>query len=367
MMNKNVNSHRLPKTAIPIIRLLVLMSLVCLCSADEFELKTGELPPLTKGAWTVVVIPDTQGYTSLRRGREENVKVLDQMFAWMAENKESRNLQVALHVGDMTAKNQPEEWVKIRGSYRQLDGVLPYVVCVGNHDERPTNRKALINEHFKISQNPLNQGFFVASYEEGKLENACYEQENNGQKFLFLALEFAPRDAVLEWANDIIKERPDHRVFITVHEYISEKSRLIRKDGRPAPEVSDKEQYLRRFGRALKINFGVDLKRKLIDPNPNVEFLTCGHYGCQKFDDEGKLIYDRQELATAHRSDPRETGAAFHAMLFNAQWIRSGGDGWMLLLEFQPDNKTVQVRTYSPHLKAYRVGPEYHYVLHRKE
>lgn len=362
-----MNNQRTQPVLAPFFRLLAMVWLASSCPADEFEQKTGKLPPLTKGAWTVVVVPDTQGYTSLRRGREENIKVLDQTFAWMAENKEARNLQVVLHVGDMTAKNQPEEWRKIRKTYQQIDGVLPYVVCVGNHDEKPTLRNALINEHFKISQNPLNQGFFVSSYEEGKLENACYVLENNGQKFLFLALEFAPRDDVLEWANKQIKQRPDHRVFITVHEYISEKSRLLSKDGRPVPEVADKEGYLRRFGRALRINFGVDLKRKLIDPNPNVEFLTCGHYGCQAFNETGELVYDRQELATAHRSDPRDKGAAFHAMLFNAQWIRSGGDGWLLLLEFHPDNQTVQIRTYSPYLKAYRTGHEYDYVLRRSQ
>ena len=76
-------------------------------------------------------------------------------------------------------------------------------------------------------------------------------------------------------------------------------------------------------------------------------------------------VFDSQELATAHRSDPRDDGLTFHAMLFNAQWMRTGGDGWILLLEFQPDNQTVQLRTYSPYLNAWRTGPEYDYVLDR--
>jgi hypothetical protein len=39
-----------------------------------------------------------------------------------------------------------------------------------------------------------------------------------------------------------------------------------------------------------------------------------------------------------------------HQLLFNAQWAPQGGDGWLRLLEFQPDGKTIEVKTYSPHL-----------------
>ena len=53
-------------------------------------------------------------------------------------------------------------------------------------------------------------------------------------------------------------------------------------------------------------------------------------------------------------------------MLFNAQWAPRGGHGWLRLLEFQPDGRTVRVRTFSPHLartsedpsKAWRRTPD---------
>ena len=40
-------------------------------------------------------------------------------------------------------------------------------------------------------------------------------------------------------------------------------------------------------------------------------------------------------------------------MMFNAQregggWNGNGGDGWLRILEFLPDGKTVQVKTFSP-------------------
>lgn len=167
---------------------------------------------------------------------------------------------------------------------------------------------AHLNEHFKIQDNALNKEFFVASFEKDELENAYYVLEQNGQKLLFMALEFLPRDEVVRWANEIIKRHPDHRVFLTVHEYISEKSRLLRDDGLAIPEEAE---YLRRLGEAGHINCGVDIKRKLIDPNPNVEFLVCGHYGCQVANAVGQVVFDKQEIATAHRSDPRDSDLGY--------------------------------------------------------
>lgn len=336
-----------------------------LSAKDPFQLHEESLPPLPEGGWSVVVVPDTQVYTSTRKDREENIKILEGMFDWMTANAESRNIKAVLHVGDMTSRNEPEEWEKIRNCYQRIDGVLPYVLCLGNHDEKPGKRSAHLNEYFSLDDNPLNKGFFVTSFEKGHLENTCYSLEQNGQKYLFLALEFAPRDVVVEWADRMIKNHYDHKVIIVVHEYLSEKSRWENEDGVAIPEESTKEMYLKRYAPAKGINMGVDLKRKLIDSNPNVEFLVNGHYGGHTYNEEGKLVYDNQELATAHTSISRKDGSSFHAMLFNAQWIRNGGDGWLLLLEFQPDNKLVQVRTWSPYLNAYRTGPEYDFVIDR--
>lgn len=334
-------------------------------SAADFELIKGELPDLPKSAWTTVVIPDTQNYT--RKDNKDNIKILNQMFDWMAENKDARNIKVVVHVGDMTRGNEPEEWVKIRNSYKKIDGILPYVVCVGNHDSIRGQRTGPLDDYFKIDENPLNREFFVGSFEKNELENAYYIFEQNGQKYLYLSLEYGARDEVVEWADKVIKRHPDHHIFFTVHEFLTEKSRLLSKDGKPALGAKQIDRYHREQGNDSKgINSPIDLKHKLIDPNPNVEFLVNGHCSALRLNDDGTLERAREEMATAHLSSPKEKGLTFHAMLLNAQWFENGGDGWLMLLEFQADNKTVHVRTYSPYLKAYRTGPEYDYILHRQ-
>ncbi|MCH2209613.1 MAG: hypothetical protein MK132_27660, partial [Lentisphaerales bacterium] len=159
--------------------------------------------------------------------------------------------------------------------------------------------------------------------------------------------------SVMDWAEKVIKNHPDHRVFITVHEYMTEESRLLSKDGRPDPKGKDV----------------VGVFERLAKLNPNVEFITCGHVKAVKKSD-GKII-DDADIATGHRSDEMEDGVTVHQMLFNAQWLKNdkgqanGGDGWLLLLEFSADNKLVKVKTYSPYLDLWRTGSEYEYNLQR--
>ncbi len=49
-------------------------------------------------------------------------------------------------------------------------------------------------------------------------------------------------------------------------------------------------------------------------------------------------------------------------MMFNVQilgggWEGNGGDGWLRILEFLPDGRTIKVRTYSPPCSASRRLP----------
>lgn len=340
---------------------------------DSHELVSGPPPVGADGSWTVVVVPDTQNYMNTinnvgasKRSYKGEIEVLETSYKWMAQAKEERNIQLVAHVGDMTNDNTAREWEAIRRCYNHIDGVIPYVVCVGNHDVTLGENNALLDDYFKISDNPLNERIFGGYFEEGNLENAYYTFEQNGQKFLFLALEWAVRQEVVDWADKLCKQYADHRVFIMVHEYLSEKTRMLSVDDKIWPEYQVNEKQKRVAAeKGVEFNFGYNLRRELIEQNSNIEFLVGGHYGCTRFSDTGELEYDIQELATAHYSSEREGALTFHAMLFNAQWLFNGGNGWILLLEFGPDNDSVQAYTYSPYLNAYRVGPEYQYSLER--
>jgi hypothetical protein len=50
-------------------------------------------------------------------------------------------------------------------------------------------------------------------------------------------------------------------------------------------------------------------------------------------------------------------------MFLNSQFETLGGDGWIRLIEFLQDGKTVRVRTYSPFQDLYRTGPDYNFTF----
>ena len=59
------------------------------------------------------------------------------------------------------------------------------------------------------------------------------------------------------------------------------------------------------------------------------------------------------ENNVAYRVDKNSAGKDVSQMTFNVQYVGggpegNGGDGWLRILEFMPDGKTIKVRTYSP-------------------
>jgi predicted MPP superfamily phosphohydrolase len=158
--------------------------------------------------WTVVLIPDTQGYV-LRR---HNYPIFKEITDWIKENKDKENIKLVLHLGDLTSNNIRSQWKVAYDSMSILNGVLPYVMCLGNHDLGPNGssntRETLFNQYFKIDDNVKNKEMLIEEFEKGKLNNACFKFSQAGKKYLILALEFGPRDKVLEWANKIIDKHP---------------------------------------------------------------------------------------------------------------------------------------------------------------
>ena len=81
--------------------------------------------------------------------------------------------------------------------------------------------------------------------------------------------------------------------------------------------------------------------RKLIYPSSNIRLVLCGHVG------KGTGEYENN---VAYRVDKNSAGKDVSQMTFNVQYVGggpegNGGDGWLRILEFMPDGKTIKVRT----------------------
>lgn len=311
-----------------------------------------------KKSFTVIMLPDIQNYVKWGT----NQPILDLMSAWIDNNIDSLNIKMVLCMGDLVNNNEKimndydgdqtteQQWKAAARAFERFNGKIPYIAATGNHDysiDRNGNRTSRYNHYFNIEKNYLNQKYLVQQSrdEQGQqtLANSAYELKDlNGKDYLFLTVEFAPRDTVLTWAKKIsaMQEYKNHRIIMSTHSY------LTTKDSLGGGEVSwlywepyREENRIQKSGR-IKLpsaNNGKQIWEKLIQPSSNIELVLSGHYSGE-----------------GYRKDKNGKGKTVHQILFDAQSmggggrIGNGGDGWLRILEFFPDNKTVKVRTFSP-------------------
>jgi len=279
--------------------------------------------PFVKGSATLVVLPDTEVYTN------KKPSLLKAQMQWIHENRVSRNIAYILHVGDVTNNNTEREWRVARECFDMLDGKVPYILAAGNHDyDHTPGRLTHMNKFFNVTD--MKQwSTFGGVFESGKLENQYHLMEIQGRKWIVLSLETGPRNAVIDWANKVLAQHKDRQAIVLTHAYLYYNNHRY--------------NHLRGSQRASPHNFygegadGEQLWNKLVRKHPNVMMVICGHLA------SGYVGY---------RADEGDWGNVVHQMMCDYEKMKSGGMGFLRLLEFLPGGKTVQVRTYSPVTKG---------------
>jgi hypothetical protein len=86
----------------------------------------------------------------------------------------------------------------------------------------------------------------------------------------------------------------------------------------------------------------------LVKHHPNVSLFLSGH----QFEDFDQFKYHLEN---------GENGNRVYELLVDPQNMANGGNGWIRLLEFDPDGTTVHVKTYSPFLNQWDTSPDNFY------
>jgi hypothetical protein len=304
------------------------------------------------------VIPDTQYYVN----NPKNAPLFTELTNWLVDNQSRFNIRMALHVGDIVDANKPEQWERAKASMKVLDGKLPYVLAVGNHDlgKNSSDRSTMLNDYFRISDNPLNEKILGGSFEEGRLENAWYRFSHGGRDYVIFSLEFGPRKEVVAWAEGIAAGHPDESYILVTHDFIDQESTLFSDDGsarRTTPKTKN-SPYSYGISKSGNVHCGEELWDAFVSKHSNFELVVNGHYKpYQRVDQDSDKVKELKGLAVSYRKDIHPDGRPTHQMLFNAQWAPRGGEGWLRLLEFLPDGKTLKVWTVSPYLERKSEDP----------
>jgi len=294
-----------------------------------------EAPPPVAGGFTLAVLPDTQFYS------EKYPATYETQTRWIVENVQRYKIAYVLHTGDVTEHNVESEWQAARRAQAILDGRVPYALLPGNHDlggkDNPNPRHTLFSDFFPVSafrKWPTFGG--VYDKEPNRSENNFHLFTAGGRQWLVLDLEFGPRNDVVRWANDVVKQHPDRSVILVTHAYLRPDNRRFDRNATIIVKKKSKSGGLDNFSQAKLpegLNDGEDLWQKLVSQHANFALVICGH-----------------SCVTARLDSPGKAGNTVHQMMVDYQNQPNGGDGFLRLLQFHPDGRKVTVRDYSPTL-----------------
>jgi hypothetical protein len=292
------------------------------------------------GGWSFVLLPDTQCYS------ESHPEVFRSQTEWIVRQREARNIRFALHLGDITDDNVHPQW---ENAWQAMDVLrrdgLPFLMVPGNHDLGPwgsaSDRTSHMSDYF-IQRNAM-----VA----GRSENAYLPITIGESKLLIVGLEFGPRDAVVEWANEVVAKHPDHHAMLLTHAY------LYSDDTRYDWGARGRDQSWNPNGYGVAtnpdqaghgVNDGEALWRKLVSRHPQFAFTFNGH-----------VLND----GIGHLVSKGAGGRDVHQMLVNYQCgtqpdRKRGGGGFLRLVSVQADGHTVEVADYSPYYDQWLTDPD---------
>lgn len=316
----------------------------------RFWMGLDELEPVTDYEYSFAVIGDTQTMN------EKDPLAMESIYDWILENKEDQKIEYVIGLGDITDDSTDFEWDNANKFINKLNGQIPYVLTRGNHDDWDDFNRHLHNGFYEntvdgmmnpdeISLTDLSQpGLIKTTLEDGTevyltregdepeggnvmgdLTNSYRYFEIQGTKYLILTLDFAPTEAALNWANEVIKAHPDHKVIAITHAYMYRDGTTIDAGDQYPPS------YYSGYTNAQN---GDDMWAKCFSQHKNVVMVLSGHDPWQH------IVY---------RQDKGVNNNVVTQMLIDPQYVdlNNGSVAMVAMFYFSNDGNTLTVRYYS--------------------
>ena len=283
-------------------------------------------------AYSLAIVGDTQTVTY------QNPELLKNIYSWIVENKDAKNIQYVIGLGDITEygvdvghANYNEaranaEWAAAKEAISLMDGKIPYSLIRGDgHDGIE-----LFNQYFGNHAGYTDN--IAGYYEEGRIDNVYHTFKIGNVDYLLLSLDHGTKDGPLAWANEVVAAHPTHRVIVTTHEYIRRDGSMIVTGESGAASAYDPNN-----------NNAEVLWEDFLSKHHNIFMVLCGHVDS---DDVvvSKQIGDYGNEVTQVLIDPQSMDAEY----------AQGSKGMVAMLYFSEDGEDVQVEYYSTLKDTYR-------------
>jgi DNA repair exonuclease SbcCD nuclease subunit len=263
-------------------------------------------------SFSIIVLPDIQKYSL--KGRED---ILISQVNWIIENKEELNIKFVVFEGDLVENwDKNSQWIDANQMVSKLEEHdIPFLLVPGNHDHdesNPNKPLTYYNYYFPNSRFE-DESWWGGSFGEGN----TYQKIRIGLRdYLFLGLDFCPDNNELDWANKIFYENESNNLILTTHGYL------------------DLNGNRRVHGCKSTENIWAMSKT-----HKNLQIILTGH------------VHGEYTLTSMNDSNYPVT-----QMLADYQSGENGGNGYLRILHFSPNEEIVKVRTFSPYLSELKEG-----------
>ncbi len=290
-----------------------------------------KLPPLPDGAFTYVVIPDTQRYAGKgswsRPGEPVSNAAFESRVNWILKHAKDQNIVFVSHVGDITDRNNDPQYQFASNLMARLDGVVPWRTAAGNHDMVDKTGDTAKFERYFGSPNRVDL------FEAG------------GMKFVLVTITCNAPESVMRWVDEQLEKHADRKAIVCTHAYLGpidpkDRYTYARRDGKKGgyecripDERLGRMPWLSSFGEYATANgvghTGETMWRDHFSKHKNLFLIVCG---------------DQSAVVSQHLADTGVHGNAVHAFMQDYPRDNDRIDP-VRVFRFLPAEKRVEVFT----------------------
>jgi hypothetical protein len=282
-------------------------------------------------AFKIVAIPDTQ-----RMSKYDYPEEMKGQTEWITNNIVTENIAFVTHLGDVVNEGYDiDQWDNATPALDLLDGVVPYSVCIGNHDyHNKTNRLEGAEEY--IDRFGSSRYSDYSWYKGSKRELNHYQIFNaDGRDWLHLNLEYQPDREALLWAQRVLDDNPTLPVIFSTHAFLNKAGVL--------GSNPDSSQW------GAMSNGGAAQWYQFVMHNDQIILTLNGHY------------FEGSD-GVAHTNMLNSFGHEVFMMCIDYQGV-ADDDAHFRILEFDSASDEINATSYDPNTDDYLTDAENQFTL----
>lgn len=268
--------------------------------------------------FSIIWITDTQYLT------ESYPRYFESLCRWIVENKETYNVKMVVHTGDIVDDEFDEEyWANADNAMSiLLENDVPYCWNAGNHDHNTTywiGHQYTAFDPATMASKP----YWIGDKFEG--QNTAVKFSAGGKDFLVVNVAYQANETAIAWCNDVLDAYPNASAIVGTHMYLNKLGEYSAKGKDDA-------------------NWATDFKRTVLDTHANVFLTLSAHY----YPTSGvrTQVGGRHELMFNRQVDDSEMGAAS-----------------LRILTFDINEKTIDVKTFVIYANTFLVDENNQFTL----